>query len=809
MALGVTVYWLTLARSQSLYKLPNTVLTKPVEVAPKIDSNSSTSDTVNWSSANFQYLKEDERFHLYGKAYLKYQGATLTADTIFLDNKEQVVLAHGVPLIKDKEQPEIIGYGLRYNHKKQIGEIYYGTTKQDKQMFNGTEVRRQATGEILISRGDFSSCDDPEEQHFYFYSRRMVLEPKKMVLARPVVMNISGVPVAVAPMVVVPLGTGRRSGFTRPKIGGDQALGFYMRDLGYYWATNEYMDLKVVGDIIEGSEGTFEKTNLASEFRYHKKNTLSGNVSGTAYLQEFNPNNSGWEVNFGHDQKLTPDGTQTLTGNGRFVSSSRVLSEALDESEAINQTAEAKLGYSKDFAWNRARLRINGSQNYNLTTGKQIRDFPSATFAFSAPLVKLSESDYWDAPGMATDETRWFEKWNYSISTDFSGYSTVAGKNTSGQLEPAQASDSLFLVGTKTTGTLSGQYSLLAHINLTPSINYSNYWSLYSATGDSGRPEADFSPEQGRVGDQLHKFNTALSANTKFFGIANPNIGRFEKIRHTVSPTVSYTFVPPIDEKESFYPHPRFAVDKRQKYAQNLGIGLDNDVDIKLKPSSAQNKNTSSTTTQEKSTSLKIFRLTSNVSYNFVEEKRPFSSIPVNFSSEVVKNIPLNFRSTFQLYDDYSSEPNKLTTPILMNYATQWRKDFRVAGNLSSGVWSTNTPALTSENWSGNLSYGFDYNANRVSATTFEKKLTHSFNANLAFKPTPQWNVGYNTRFDFASGDFAQHAFDISRTLHCWKLDFNWTPVGLSRGWSMKLYIIDIPDIKLESSQTNIRRVNR
>jgi lipopolysaccharide assembly outer membrane protein LptD (OstA) len=142
---------------------------------------------------------------------------------------------------------------MKYNLSSKVGEIVYGTSYLDNQQFNGTMIRAitvQVADSIkeqrfLIERGDFSTCSNPAHQHYTFFSRRMVVKPKESVTARPVVLNMGEVPVAVLPMMVSPLKSGRSSGLLTPKFGGDQSEGFFMNNIGFYYARNENWKAKL------------------------------------------------------------------------------------------------------------------------------------------------------------------------------------------------------------------------------------------------------------------------------------------------------------------------------------------------------------------------------------------------------------------------------------------------------------------------------------------------------------------------------------------------------------------------------------
>ena len=330
---------------------------QPVEDTTEVDwmNDTTGTDTIEYHAVDLVYDVETSTFNLNNEAQLKYRTATLDADTILFDQENEVLMASGEPILRETKNPSLSGMRLKYNMKSRIGEIYYATTYQDNQQLNGMEVRRLPDTRLQIARGDFSTCNDSTHQHFYFYGRRMVVKPKETITARPVVLNIADVPVAVLPMIVAPLKSGRKSGLLTPKFGGDQVQGYYFSNLGFYYAPNDYWDATIKGDIIEGEEARFERSTLTGEVRYKKRYVLDGNVSYTSYLEEFDMANSGYDIRFTHNQNLTPDGKHTLSGSGSFVSDRSVRKDnALDAETILNQQANANMAYSGKFGTNKS-----------------------------------------------------------------------------------------------------------------------------------------------------------------------------------------------------------------------------------------------------------------------------------------------------------------------------------------------------------------------------------------------------------------------------------------------------------------------
>ena len=790
-------------------------------------------DTVTYSATRIRY--RSDRFSLTNKALLAYRGSSLTADSIVFYSKDNVVEAIGAPLIQDPANPPILGYRMRYNLKTKVGEIYYGSSKKGNQTFNGVEVRRQKDGDIYIARGDFSTCDLPDE-HYFFYGRRMILQPKSKVLSGPIVMNIGDVPVAILPMMVMPLGSGRRSGLLQPKFGGDQTQGFYLMGLGYYWVINDYTDFMMSGDMIEGERGTFDKTNFNSTFRYNKRYRYNGFLKGTSYVSEFDATRAGWATEYAHDQNITPDQKQTLKGTGRFQSDPNIVDRnAIQEAEKVKQTANATLGYRRLFDWNQATLNAGLSQDYNLTDTLIDRSIPDLTYHVGGPLFPKSEEE--DGPIQLQDEA-WYRKLNWGYDDHFNVNMVSKPNKTSFR------GDTNTYVGYSDRLGLSGKYSLLQYFNLTPSATFGQLWSL-QARGDSANPvQTSWDPPASNFGEYFHTFSTGLSMDTRIYGIAQatgkPWFGSLIGIRHTIIPTVGYTYAPEIDSNPRFIPNPKVGGTAYQAKQQTINLGLGNEVDLKLAPDAAVNRilgNTESTgssgaagTSQSPAATkvdpYKVLSANSGASYNFAKDSMEWSDINSTFSLYLTRNVAFTLSTSHAVYDQFAipGQTAILTSPILNSYSFGWRKGIQVGGDFNSGVRMKDTRGFPSSRfdhtpWSTDLNYSFDFSSTRVATDdgtplerafgtsgTFQRSRTHQAYGSVRLNPTAGWQMSYETDYNFSEGRFSKHSFTFHRVLHCWEMDFHWTPVGISEGWNFNIRITELPDVKLESSDSKSKR---
>jgi hypothetical protein len=92
---------------------------------------------------------------------------------------------------------------------------------------------------------------------------------------------------------------------------------------------------------------------------------------------------------------------------------------------------------------------------------------------------------------------------------------------------------------------------------------------------------------------------------------------------------------------------------------------------------------------------------------------------------------------------------------------------------------------------------------------TFRRTRTHNAYGSLKLNPTAGWQMSYDTDYNFSEGKFSKHSFAFHRVLHCWEMDFRWTPQGISEGWNFNIRITELPDVKLETSDTRSRALRR
>jgi hypothetical protein len=103
-----------------------------------------------------------------------------------------------------------------------------------------------------------------------------------------------------------------------------------------------------------------------------------------------------------------------------------------------------------------------------------------------------------------------------------------------------------------------------------------------------------------------------------------------------------------------------------------------------------------------------------------------------------------------------------------------------------------------------NLALTFNYNLNQQDPSN----VTHSanINGNLGFNLTENWRFTASTSYDIVQRRLAAPQIGIFRDLHCWEMNFQWTPIGYAAGYrfEIRLKAPQLQDIKL-TKQNNDR----
>jgi len=823
--------------SQTQVNAPkDTLIVKPVDsistpdTVQKKKSSQEITDTVYYEADQIDYDSDNKILTLIGKSTMRYQKITLNADTIVYDINNSLFTAGGNPMLIDNTDTTV-GEQMVYNIKTRRGRVQYATTHLSDGYFHGARIVKTPKDEVYVEAGDYTTCERAENPHYFFYGKNIKIIPKDKIVSRPVVLNIGNTPVAALPYFVFPIEKNRKSGILTPSWGGHPTGGGYIENIGYYYVPNDYVDFLARGKVTEFREFVLEGASKYA-WKYHLNGSINArSVVSTAFANE----SIQWALDYAHNQQLTPSGLTTLTGRGNLISNKKLYQESSEDADELtNQNLTANFAFAHRFEKINASLNVAWDRTHNLTTDSISENLPSIKFNLpSRPIFPQKE-------GESSDSAKWYNK-------------ITIGYNASGNVRHIKVkSDNLldtFNSGLHNAISLNAPLSLFKHIRITPSINarlstfdsYTDttllgirydtllvYDTLKSTSRDNrhtdytevkrdtltkdnrGDPDSIIITKSKIIKNELRRSNDSIihnawwdagiSASTNLYGLFPIRIFNFAGLRHTFSPSVSYTFTPEYNQ-DKYFANIGIPYATATKQRQVMTFSLSNQFDGKILKSVKE---------EEKPSEVKFSILSGSVSasYDFEAEKEKWSDLSVNASTGI-KMIRLSYSSSFWLYDQNSS----LSAPILKTMSLSLS-----TGSLGARgkLWGGNLLELDSltkfdknrhekggaQNWEFSFTPSYSYSMSRATQTSiFIPTKNYGLNASASINFTPNWSLTWNSEYNFKENQWIRNSINIHCDLECWDMRFQWRPERLNPGYYFVVNIKKIPEIKWEQRQ--------
>ncbi len=790
-------------------------------------------DTVFYEAETIFYDNEEKILTLTGNAKVRYQKMQLLSDTIIYTINDNLFTASGYPQLVESTDTTIGDY-MVYNIKTRRGRVKHASTNLTDGSFNGRRIIKTEKNEIYVDEGDYTTCENIEDPHFFFYGKKIKLIPQDRIVSKPVVMNIGNTPVVWLPFFMFPLDRDRKSGWLTPVWGGHPTGGGYVDNIGYYYGGNDYIDFLGRGKVMD-----FRRYEIEAATQYKLKYKFDGNLRLRYSLdKEFLKGGNQWTANYSHNQTLTPDGLTRLSGTGQLASSNQyAFDNSEDTKELLQQDLKANMSFSRSLEKLNGSVSVNVSRDHNLKTNVITDNLPSVNFNIQQrALIKAPDS-------VKEEDVPWYSKILYSYSaqgivkhfdsTRINGiehFRPGASHSVS-----VSAPQNLFRHIKINPGFEASQYVvygysdtvLLGYDTLYDSISYKRiaplgndqdyedytYDSLFDTTfNDFG--EADtikvtryrrtIQPRYTNHDKFTHveDWKASLSVGTNLYGIFPIKFLNLSGIRHTFTPSLSYTYNPKLDIDKRFYPG-GISPPGARKRQQVISLGAGNSIEGKF---------LSKEKTEEgsKGKTVNLLNFNFGTGYDFERKKRKWNDLSLSASSSVEKiGLNVGYNSTFWLYD----QNDQLTVPTMRSMSL----DFRTSALSAKGtLWDGNLKGLDSVQtdttkgksgsgmleWNGSLSPTFTYSMDRAKPTDMfipKKQFNLSGSASLNF--TKAWSLRWSGSYNFQQNQWVNNSFDLTCDLECWEMRFNWRPEKLNPGYYFLINIKKIPEIKWEKRE--------
>lgn len=612
------------------------------------------------------YDAETRLVHLYGKAQVKYMDMTLNAAKITMNMDSSMVRAAGerdtAGILQDKP---VYSQGsdnyhselMAFNFKTKKGYITNVETTQGDGFMQSQHSKRAADGTLYLEHAKYTTCD-AKHPHFYIALSRAKVRPGKESVFGPAYLVVADVPLPLAvPYGFLPFNKKYSSGFIMPSYGDETSRGFYLRDGGYYFAINDYMDIKALGEIYtKGSWGLSAETNYRKRYRYNGNFYISflRTVDGEKNMPDYAVTKS-LKVQWTHskDAKASPNTTFSARVNFASENYERSNLESMYNPLAYTQSTRAS---SVSFSHTFPSIGLNIAGSTNLT--QSLRD---SSVSMTLPDLSISLNRFYPFRRKhQAGKERWYEK----ISMSYTG-SLSNSINTK--------EDKLFksnLVKDWRNGMqhripIDATFQVFKYINISPQFSLRDimYTNRVMRSWDETTQKEVADTTYGFY--NLYDWSLGVSANTTLYGFYKPWRKLFgDKIiavRHVFKPSVSFSYAPDFTSSHYGYQRTYVKTDANGEvstvtyspysggiYSYPSGtkqgmitMSVSNNVEMKVK--------SDRDTTGERKISI-IDELYGALSYNMAAETRPWSNLNTRIRLKLTKNYTFSMAAVFATY---------------------------------------------------------------------------------------------------------------------------------------------------------------
>lgn len=819
-------------------------------------------ELVDYSGHRVAFHLAQRRIEVEQKANLKYGSLTLAADKVRLDTVERELYAEGDPLLEDGAQ-KIVGHRMGYDFAHKSGAVRDGVTAEDQNFYGGDRIRRFDDGTLKIDSGRMTSCDR-ERPHYHFWASKMKIKMGERVVAAPVVIKIGEVPVFALPFYFKSLKQGRRSGILFPnfEFGWSQREGRYIRDWGYYWATNDYFDFTLRGDYNERRNLVLELTN-----QYVKRYAFNG---GFRYARQFSLDETQyanrWQLRWNHDQNRLFDVYAFRAAVD--MSSSQLENSYLGSDvgrDIIPGQLQSNVYLSRSWSGASGSLSATRSQRINAEDGLASTDQSLSTM--TAPRLSLNFSRRPLLPPLPAGR-RGSALGDLLRSVYFShryDAVTTAEEREESRWRTTSGSGSV---------SVDAVAPRLGGLNLRTGLQASQAWNRLSGTGsrfarydttwvtpDSSVVTPVFADLDSVRETTRPSLSINSSAGTTLYGVFPVRLGRLQAIRHTLTLSAAHSWQPSLGDKQAQSSSFSFAVGNRfdVKYlaaardsaaggagtGQAAGPGADQGAgragegggaaaggaggarrdDRVRKLDGLLDWSLATTYSPDRPAGQRWSDISSgivikpgrsqnlNLDIRNTLDSRTFAvkSTAVNYGLSLAGRLDIGARPEAPEehrradLERLGAQPDSAAAAAGEGLAPGELEPEEEEAGLFAGYPRPSRPEDGQDPTGGGqfipwrLSSRFSYTRDNQSGYS-SKRVSVMASANL----TPSWDFSYDASLDLEAGQILRQNWRLTRDLHCWALEFTRIVSTVDSQFGFRLYLKSIPAVELTRGRRDL-----
>lgn len=777
----------------------------------------------------------------------------------------------GFPIMKEKGQA-YAGEKIRFNLRTQKGKISLGETHLDEGFYFGSKIKRVSKNEMYIQDGFYTTCDNPEPHYHFgakkmkFSTRdKVFVEPVTFYVED---MPLLTIPFG----LFFPMQSGRRSGIIVPSFFFSKSRGVVFKDLGVYWAASDYWDTQFrtdlfsKGGIMMKSRTRWELRDVFSGYA-----DLQYGYTRTDVDDPFNKN-WGIELKHDHtispQERLTVNLDFKTQGFNRKTYSGNYANSIEDW---IKQTVTSNASFSKNFN-NGHSLSLSYGRDQNIRTDAYTQTSrASYNVPNFKPLGSIKALPRWmrdiqtglrtsllynNQKDLAFDE--------YTLSdTSYIDTSFVLDDQSRLELRPS------FSVSPK-LGHFTVTPSIGYSSNIYRRSLTKEYSPEDSALVESYEQGAFYEHRYSFSTGVSTKLFGIVDNRRPFLFFIKPEMLGFTAFRHTYNPSVNFRWTPDQSDDDNYFGQYRDRYGEMQRYSrfegdggglasrsESFSLGYNDKHVFELKAphsvgDSIEQKN------------YELLTLNFGADYNFAADSMNMSDIRLGFRTPAIKFLQFSGNARFTPYDEdiiekeniYTGEIDRTygkvnrylasagkgiarMTYLSMSVSTSFSSDGISFQNENEIVdtkdtsdreeqepvlgsrftaryqekedvdyFAENSPGYSPFNLPWNASFGLTYSYNKPTQDPESLRKTLYLTTNFSCTFAETWKISANTGYDFIGNEFRTPSLNLHKDLHCWDLQFNWTPFGDYSGFYLRFGIkaSQLKDLKIEKQNSPLLR---
>lgn len=517
---------------------------------------------VFYQSADSMVMTKNGNAYLHGKGELKYENMELTSEYIKMNLDSSLIYAQGVydsaryewvgkPVFKDGNDSYETNE-MTYNMRSKKGYIRHVVTKQGEGYVIADKTKKRDDDIMMMAGGQYTTCDDHDHPHFYLKMTKAKVKPGDYIATGPAYLVVGEVPLPLAiPFGFFPISKSYSSGILMPTFGDDYTRGLNLRNGGYYFAINDYLDLQLTGDIY--TRGTWAiRAQSKYIWRYHFSGNININyrndVTGDKGMPDYSSRRS-FSIQWTHSQDAKFNPYSTFSASVNFSTSGynrNNINSYYNSSLYSENTKSSTISFQQRFP----------DSPWSLSASASITQRTSdSTISLTAPELSVNMSSVYpfkewrkkslERKGHVAGKEKWYEKIKLSY--------TMNGRIAASHMKEKDFATSNFLrdwqTGMQHRVPISASFMAFKYLSITPSINMTDRMYFQRIDRNWNETEQQLQMDTTTGFYNVFDFNVSLSFSTKIYGFFTPlkklfPHSRVEKFRHVMTPSLSFSYNP-------------------------------------------------------------------------------------------------------------------------------------------------------------------------------------------------------------------------------------------------------------------------